>query len=287
MRFKNNLLKLLLILFMVLSFTSLKLSTAQERNIAQIGAVGVMPDDYIGSFTLLWANTVESDFKSELSFPMQGMKFKNGFLYVLDTSYGRVHVLDKDLNHIKVIGELGYVDGKLQHPSDLDVDENGNIYVADFFNNYVVKFSNEGEVLLQIGEEGTEEGKFNGPSGIAVSKSGLIYVSDQLNSRIQVFDKDGKFVRSIKSSDLPNPEGLTFDEEDNLWVVEAKNCKIFKLDKDGNIISSFGGKGGEDNQFVYPFDVEVKGDFVYVVDRGLGAPINPCIKKFDKMGILF
>ncbi|HRU74328.1 MAG TPA: NHL repeat-containing protein, partial [Caldisericia bacterium] len=264
MRFKNNLLKLLLILFMVLSFTSLKLSTAQERNIAQIGAVGVMPDDYIGSFTLLWANTVESDFKSELSFPMQGMKFKNGFLYVLDTSYGRVHVLDKDLNHIKVIGELGYVDGKLQYPSDLDVDENGNIYVADFFNNYVVKFSNEGEVLLQIGEEGTEEGKFNGPSGIAVSKSGLIYVSDQLNSRIQVFDKDGKFVRSIKSSDLPNPEGLTFDEEDNLWVVEAKNCKIFKLDKDGNIISSFGGKGGEDNQFVYPFDVEVKGDFVYV-----------------------
>ncbi|HOC53188.1 MAG TPA: 6-bladed beta-propeller, partial [Caldisericia bacterium] len=284
MRLKNNLLKLLLILFMILSFTSLKFSNAQERNIAQIGVVGVMPDDYIGSFTLEWANTAESDFKSELSFPMQGMKFKNGLLYVLDTSYGRVHIFDKDLNHIKVIGELGYVDGKLQYPSDLDVDENGNIYVADFFNNYVVKFSNEGEVLLQIGEEGTEEGKFNGPSGIAVSKSGLIYVSDQLNSRIQVFDKDGKFVRSIKSSDLPNPEGLTFDEEDNLWVVEVKNCKIFKLDTDGNIIFSFGGKGGEENQFVYPFDVEVKGDFVYVVDRGLGAPINPCIKKFDKNG---
>ena len=284
MRLKNNLLKLLLILFMILSFTSLKFSNAQERNIAQIGVVGVMPDEYIGSFTLEWANTAESDFKSELSFPMQGMKFKNGLLYVLDTSYGRVHIFDKDLNHIKVIGELGYFDGKLQYPSDLDVDENGNIYVADFFNNYVVKFSNEGEVLLQIGEEGTEEGKFNGPSGIAVSKSGLIYVSDQLNSRIQVFDKDGKFVRSIKSSDLPNPEGLTFDEEDNLWVVEVKNCKIFKLDTDGNIIFSFGGKGGEENQFVYPFDVEVKGDFVYVVDRGLGAPINPCIKKFDKNG---
>ena len=284
MRSKNNLLKLLLILFMILSFTSLKFSNAQERNIAQIGVVGVMPDEYIGSFTLEWANTVESDFKSELSFPMQGMKFKNSLLYVLDTSYGRVHILDKDLNHIKVIGELGYTDGKLQYPADLDVDENGNIYVADFFNNYVVKFSSEGEVLLQIGEEGSEDGKFNGPSGIAVSKDGLIYVSDQLNSRIQVFDKDGKFLKSIKSSDLPNPEGLTFDNEDNLWVVEVKNCKIFKLDKDGNILFSFGGKGGEDNQFVYPFDVEVKGDFVYVVDRGLGAPINPCIKKFDKNG---
>jgi len=61
MRFKNNLLKLLLILFMILSFTSLKFSNAQERNIAQIGVVGVMPDEYIGSFTLEWANTVESD----------------------------------------------------------------------------------------------------------------------------------------------------------------------------------------------------------------------------------
>jgi len=117
---------------------------------------------------------------------MQGMKFKNSLLYVLDTSYGRVHILDKDLNHIKVIGELGYTDGKLQYPADLDVDENGNIYVADFFNNYVVKFSSEGEVLLQIGEEGSEDGNLMDLLELHVSKDGLIYVSDQLNSRIQV-----------------------------------------------------------------------------------------------------
>ncbi|MGB9844066.1 MAG: stalk domain-containing protein, partial [Caldisericia bacterium] len=221
---------------------------------------------------------------SDLSYPMQGMKFKNGFLYVLDTSYGRIHILDKNLNHIKVIGEMGYGEGRLQYPVDIDVDDNGNIYVADFFNNYVVKFSNAGDVLLQIGEEGTEDGKFNGPSGIAVSKEGNIYVSDQLNSRIEIFDKEGKFLKSIKSSDLPNPQGLTFDNEGNLWVVEAKNCKIFKLDKDGNVIMSFGGKGAQDSQFIYPFDVEVKGDFIYVVDRGLGTPLNPSIKKFDKSG---
>lgn len=277
-------LKLFLILILVFSFNSIRLSKAQERQIAQIGVIGVMPEDYIGSFTLEWANTVESDFKSELSFPMQGMKFKNGFLYVLDTSFGRVHVLDKDLKNIKTFGELGYGDGKLQYPVDLDVDDNGNVYVADFFNNYFVKFSKDGDVLLVVGEEGIEDGKFNGPSGIAVSKDGLIYVSDQLNSRIEVFSKDGTFIKSIKNSDLPNPEGMTIDEEGNLWVVEAKNCKVFKLDKDGNILLSFGGKGGKDDQFVYPFDVEVKGDFVYVVDRGLGSPVNPSIKKFDKNG---
>ncbi|MGB9749657.1 MAG: stalk domain-containing protein [Caldisericia bacterium] len=284
MKQQKNFLTVLLILFMMFSFISLKKTIAQERNIAQIGVIGVMSDDYIGSFTLEWANTVESDFKSDLSYPMQGMKFKNGFLYVLDTSYGRIHILDKNLNHIKVIGEMGYGEGRLQYPVDIDVDDNGNIYVADFFNNYVVKFSNAGDVLLQIGEEGTEDGKFNGPSGIAVSKEGNIYVSDQLNSRIEIFDKEGKFLKSIKSSDLPNPQGLTFDNEGNLWVVEAKNCKIFKLDKDGNVIMSFGGKGAQDSQFIYPFDVEVKGDFIYVVDRGLGTPLNPSIKKFDKSG---
>ncbi len=275
----------ILILSIVFSFNFIgKTTKAQERDIAQIGVIGVMPDDYIGAFTLEWANTVESDFKSELSFPMQGMKFKNGYLYILDTSYGRIHILDKSLYHIKVIGELGYGDGRLQYPSDIDIDESGNIYVSDFFNNYVVKFSSNGDVLLQFGEEGIDEGKFNGPSGIAVSKEGVIFVSDQLNSRIQVFSSDGKFLKSLKNEDIGNPQGLTVDKEGFLWVVDAKSCKVFKLDKEGKILLSFGGKGAQDTQFVYPFDVEVTDNFVYVVDRGLGTPLNPCIKKFDKNG---
>ncbi|MGB9843178.1 MAG: hypothetical protein ACPLN1_02380, partial [Caldisericia bacterium] len=61
MKQQKNFLTVLLILFMMFSFISLKKTIAQERNIAQIGVIGVMSDDYIGSFTLEWANTVESD----------------------------------------------------------------------------------------------------------------------------------------------------------------------------------------------------------------------------------
>lgn len=284
MNLLKRVLTILLISTVLFSFINFNISKAQERDIAQVGVIGVMSDDYVGAFTLLWANTVESDFKSELSFPMQGMKFKNGLLYVLDTSYGRIHIFDNNLKHLKVFGELGFGEGRLQYPVDLDVDNNGNVYVADFFNNYVVKFSPIGEVLLQFGEEGNDEGKFNGPSGIAVSKDGKIYVSDQLNSRIQVFSNNGEFLKVIKIEEIENPQGMCFDEENNLWVVDAKNCKVFKLDTEGKVLLSFGGKGGGDNQFVYPFDIEVKGNFIYVVDRGLGTPLNPSIKKFDKNG---
>ncbi|RLD12800.1 MAG: hypothetical protein DRI28_07115, partial [Caldiserica bacterium] len=259
-------------------------TVAEEPKLTQVGVIGIMPEDYIGSFTLEWANTVEGDFHSEYSFPMQGMKFKNGKLYVSDTAYGRIHILDKELNNLKTFGELGYGNGKLQYPADIDVDDNGNIYVADFFNNYFVKFSPEGEPLLVVGTEGFENGQFMGPSGIAVAKDGTIYVSDQLNKRIQVFDKDGNFVKLITNDELTNPEGMTVDKDGNLWVVDAKNCKVFEFDKDGNLLLSFGEQGGGDNQFVYPFDVVVTDDAVYVVDRGLGSPVNPSIKKFDKTG---
>ncbi|MCX8095220.1 MAG: stalk domain-containing protein [Caldisericia bacterium] len=284
MQLFKRLLNLILILVILFGYTTIKTTFSQQRDIVQIGVIGIMPEDYIGSFTLLWANTVESDFKSELSFPMQGMKFKKGLLYVSDTSYGRIHILDKNLKHIKVFGELGFGDGKLQYPADLDVDDNGNVYVADFFNNYIVKFSPLGDVLLVFGEEGTAEGKFNGPSGIAVSKDGKIFVSDQLNSRIQIFTNKGELLKVIKVVEIENPEGMCFDEENNLWVVDAKSCKIFKLDQNGNVLFSFGGKGAGDTQFIYPFDIEVKGNFIYIVDRGLGTPLNPCIKKFDKNG---
>ncbi len=281
-------LKKLFLIIILLSLTLVPVkftkTVAEEPKLTQVGVIGVMPEDYIGSFSLEWANTVEGDFHSEYSFPMQGMKFKNGKLYVSDTAYGRIHILDKELNNLKTIGELGYGNGKLQYPADIDVDENGNIYVADFFNNYFVKFSPEGEPLLVVGIEAFENGQFMGPSGIAVAKDGTIYVSDQLNKRIQVFDKDGNFVKLITNDELTNPEGMTVDKDGNLWVVDAKNCKVFEFDKDGNVILSFGEEGGEDNQFVYPFDVVVTDDAVYVVDRGLGSPINPSIKKFDKTG---
>jgi sugar lactone lactonase YvrE len=253
--------------------------------INQIGVIGVMPDEYIGAFSLNTANTYEDDFKSDLSYPMQAMTIMpDGNIAVCDTSYGRIHLIDKDLRNIFTFGELGMGEGKLQYPADIAVDADGNFYVADFFNNYWAKFDKNGKWILNVGTEGNGDGQFNGPSGIAVGSDGKVYVSDQLNHRIEVFDKSGNF-KSVLSSEVSNPGGMCIDQSNNLYVVDMRSCTVYKLDKSGQTLFKFGGIGAADGQFVYPFDVTLDKDGnIFVVDRGLTQTMHPAVEKFDSSG---
>ncbi len=276
-----------IILSFVLSMFAFTPMTAKAgvKEVYQVGVIGVMPQEYVGAMTLELANTYEDDFKSNYSYPMQGMTFtENGELVICDTSYGRVHVFDENLVNQFTFGELGKGPGMLQYPVDVAVDMDGNFYVADFFNNYWAKFDKDGNWILNAGTEGSGDGEFNGPSGIAVDGSDNVYVSDQMNHRVEVFDTSGNFKKVIASGTLSNPGGMCLSGND-LLVVDMNKCIVHKLDSSGNDILSFGGKGGSDGEFVYPFDVAVDADDnIYVVDRGLGNPMHPVIEKFDSKG---
>ncbi|MEF3244978.1 MAG: NHL repeat-containing protein, partial [Caldisericaceae bacterium] len=284
-KFISILLTFTVIVSMISSLSVVPLAKGEEPHLYQIGLIGVMPDDYIGSFALHTANTYESDFKSDLSFPMQGMVITpDGDIAVCDTSYGRVHILSKDLQNKLTFGELGVGDGKLQYPTDIAVDTDGNFYIADFFNNYWAKFDKTGNWILNAGTEGESDGQFNGPSGIAVDKEGNVYISDQLNHRIQVFDKNGNF-KSILQTEVKDPGGMCVDKDGNLFVVDMRSCTVFKIDKSGKTLLKFGGMGSGDGQFVYPFDVSVdKEGNIYVIDRGLGKTKHAFVQKFDSGG---
>ena len=111
---------IIFILALFIAFSSLSfmnIAKGEEKRLYQIGVIGIMPDDYVGAFALHTANTYESDYKSDLSFPMQGMTITpDGNIAVCDTSYGRVHILNKNLQNILTFGELGTGEGKLQYP---------------------------------------------------------------------------------------------------------------------------------------------------------------------------
>jgi len=284
-KFISVLLTFSIIISVFSSLWFIRTAKGEEPRLYQIGIIGVMPDDYIGSFALHTANTYENDFKSDLSFPMQGMVVTpDGDIAVCDTSYGRVHILSKDLQNKLTFGELGIGDGKLQYPADIAVDANGNFYVADFFNNYWAKFDKNGKWILNAGTEGNGDGQFNGPSGIAVDSERNVYVSDQLNHRIQVFDKEGKF-KSILKIDFTNPGGMSVDNNGNLFVVAMRSCTVYEIDKTGKTLLKFGGTGTGDGQFVFPFDVSIdKEGNIFVLDRGLAKTKHATIEKFDSTG---
>ncbi|BAL81671.1 stalk domain-containing protein [Caldisericum exile] len=276
---------LICIALMLASVSSVVPVRADTKPLYQVGVIGILPDDYIGAFALHTANTYESDYKSDLSFPMQGMtSTPDGNLVVLDTSYGRVHVLDKNLYNILTFGKLGYGEGKLQYPVDVAVDKDGNFYIADFFNNYFAKFDKNGKWIFNVGTEGSGNGQFNGPSGIAVDSSGNVYVSDQLNGRIQVFDTNGNF-KAVLQTDVVAPGGMCVDSLNNLYVVDMRSSVVYKLDSTGKTLLKFGSAGTNDEQFVYPFDISVdKQGNIYVLDRGLGSKKHACVQKFDSTG---
>ena len=269
-------------------FTSaafVNVAKGDEPHLYQVGVIGVMPDDYVGAFALETANTYENDFKSDLSYPMQGIAMTpDGDIALCDTSYGRIHILSKDLQNKLTFGELGIGDGKLQYPADIAVDSDGNFYIADFFNNYWAKFDKTGKWVLNAGSEGSGDAQFNGPSGIAVDSEGTVYVADQLNHRIEIFDKGGNF-KSVLSSEVSNPGGMCTDSSGNLYVVDMRSCNVYKLDKTGKTLLKFGGTGTGDGQFVYPFDASVDKDGnIYVLDRGLGKTKHAFVEKFDSTG---
>jgi len=279
---------IIFILALFIAFSSLSfmnIAKGEEKRLYQIGVIGIMPDDYVGAFALHTANTYESDYKSDLSFPMQGMTITpDGNIAVCDTSYGRVHILNKNLQNILTFGELGTGEGKLQYPADIAVDSDGNFYVVDFFNNYWAKFDKNGKWIFNAGTEGKDIGQLFGPSGIAVTSDGLVFVSDQLNHRIQVFDKNGNF-KSVLQTEVGDPGGMCVDSSDNVYVVDMRACTVFKLDKTGKTLLKFGENGTKDGQFVYPFDVSLdkQGD-IYVLDRGLGKTKHAVVEKFDSTG---
>ena len=286
----RKILSLMLLVSFVFSFVSTSgISKAQETHLYQVGVVGTMPADYLGVISIASANTVESDFHSEYSIPMQGMAtLSNGDIVYCDTGYGRVHILSPDLQDKLTFGDVGMGDGKLQYPVATAVDKDDNIYVADFFGDYFAKFDKTGGWLMNVGTEGTGDGQFKGSAGIAVDKDGNIYVSDELNGRVEIFDPTGKFVKSFTDSNLSMPGGMAIDKDGNLLVVDLKIAAVNKYSLDGKFISKFGEKGTNDGQLLYPSGVSVdKDNNVYVVDRGYkgtGAPLYPRVQKFDSTG---
>jgi sugar lactone lactonase YvrE len=189
--------------------------------------------DHNGQFMSKWGTNGTGE--GQFDFP-SGIAVDSQYVYVTDHG-NRIQIFDKQGQFLKTIGEAGVDPGQFNKPEDIDVDTDGRIYVADSGNNRIQVFNPDLTISNVWGTQGTGNGQFDYPQGIAVPAPGHVYVTDSHNNRIQYFQ--------LASPCPPETTEITTN------VCLAKEWGI---------------KGSADGEFSRPADIDVSGQFVYVVD---------------------
>jgi DNA-binding beta-propeller fold protein YncE len=152
-------------------------------------------------------------------------------LYVADTISDRIGVFDLNGNSRFSIGSTGSASGKLNHPTDIFIDDAGTLYITDPLNYRVQLFSAEGKFLRAFGSPGDYGGEFLKPKGIGVDSSGNIYVADALSDTVKVYDTSGAFRFAFGSNgDAVGmfwlPSGVYIDRDDKIYVADTYNRRV-------------------------------------------------------------
>jgi DNA-binding beta-propeller fold protein YncE len=200
---------------------------------------------------------------------------------------GVPNALAETYNFVSSWGTAGPLNGQVNHPSDVAMDEDSKfIYITDLDNNRIEKFSDTGTFVTAWGKKGSADGQFLHPGDLTVG-GGFVYVSDILNNRIQKFTTDGKFVSSWGSfgktpGKFNHPGALALGfPGDSLYITDIGNSRIQKFTINGVFIGSWGSEGTKDGQFERPagLDYDAAGGRLYVADSK-----NNRIQVFDKNG---
>jgi len=114
---------------------------------------------------------------------------KNGNLYLLSETMGRVYVYDRNEKFLYKFGQKGGDVGKLARPRGIAVDDrNRRVYVVDYQRHSVSVFSLSGDFMYEFGGMGQGRGWLNYPSDVCVDGFGRVLVADTFNHRVQVFE---------------------------------------------------------------------------------------------------
>ena len=164
------------------------------------------------------------------------------------------------------------------------------MYIADAGNDKVHVFTPSGVFTSSFGGTGTTDGLFKTPWDIAISSDDKLYVTDSKNARVQVFTADGVYVSQFSVIDatatIPEtdaePRGIDIlkddiNGDDLICVADNLNDKVKVYTTAGVLVTSFGGSGSDDGEFLAVNDVAFDSDGdVYAVDTN-----NFRIQKFS------
>lgn len=202
---------------------------------------------------------------NRMSFPygITGDGFGN--ILVAEAGNARIQVYTKQGLFIGTLVDKESKIG-LQKPGPLFRDHNGNIYIGDLVSQEIIVIDSTGRKLRSL------KGVLY-PHGIAVDRENRVYVSDSGNYRVVVFDEEGKELNNITKWGVDMPfsmvRGVALDPYGRVFVADTLISAIRVFDREYNYMFSFGSKGMENGEFVYPngMFVDSKGR-IYLADWG-------------------
>jgi DNA-binding beta-propeller fold protein YncE len=234
---------------------------------------------------------------------------RHGNIYVADKDHGRIIKIDPNGIILQAFGSRG--DGPDQFRETIEgiaVDRRGNVYGRDEAADSYVVFGSDGTFIARFGERGFEPDQQENADEFAIDRRHHRFIiADNNNYRVSAHHlKRRPFLSRIFTQyDFPTfpvvepewivggeqgttpgtqfdePNELSFDNNDNLWAGDVYNYRVQVYSHEGHYITTVGGEGNGDCEFVKPpvgksgpeavqSDSENK---VYVVDRG-GQKIN-------------
>jgi DNA-binding beta-propeller fold protein YncE len=179
-----------------------------------------------------------------------------------------------------ILGEENVV--TIDRALDIVVNSRNQVYIADPGQQNVVIFDLAAYKVSQLARRDTKEENLEQPCSLALDEQENLYVSDMATKKIYHFDLVNK--KTVSFSVVPNLEsvgGMVVDKKNKrLVIVDTKGHKVAFFSLQGKFLSSFGAKGNEDGQFLYPYPVRINSRNEILV----GDTMNARVQIFDENG---
>ena len=188
---------------------------------------------------------------------------KNGLdVYVCDYNNHRVERYDKDLHYLASLpGRDLPAPWRFGFPASVAQSSHGDLFVADRENVRIVRFDALGQPRLAFGNIESGAGQLTDPVRVDVIGTEQVVVLDSTDRRVVVFDFFGNYMTSFGEQVLQRPVGLACTP-DGLLLVADQRAGIVAFTNGQRLPVAI-----LPSRSLSPFDLDVRGDRLYVLDR--------------------
>ena len=192
-----------------------------------------------------WKLSNKDDNPNYAFFRPIGIRYKSGYLYVLDSGNNRIMKYDDGGNFITQIGRFGRGPGELINPRSFAVHKDGTIFVLNLGNSRVEIYDSAGKYKNSFKFENRI---FSQSHQLEIDRLKNIYLPSEFNSSklLSVYDSSGHKIKdfgdklnfTFTSNQWHRNNVIQFiaDNHDNLYVQFVSNPILRKYDRSGELI---------------------------------------------------